>query len=147
MWEHKNDEKHKKRELIHMRYEDLSVSLSFTRARDKNSKNQMEKLNQFVNKGLVDIFDESFTEGFQDGAVHGKAEESVITRCRIIGSLLLKTKMTDEEIVEIIGFGEEGWLKTVGMLRSLYTEYYEENNAMEKSPASIGKPGRGYSQL
>lgn len=100
---------------------DIFNALYFKHLDDENLEKQVKKFDK-LNKEIIKISQDSFRNGFNEGENNGRDSERLNVRAKIIGKLFVNTDMTDEEIYEIIGFGEESWKEHIKYLRKQYEE-------------------------
>lgn len=96
-------------------------AIYFKQLKGEYLQKQVKKIDK-VNQEIIKILEESFRNGFDEGENNGRTSERLSVRGKIVGKLLIHTDMTDEEIYEIIGFGEENWKEHIKYLRKQYEE-------------------------
>lgn len=100
---------------------DVFNALYFKQLNDENLQKQVKKVNK-VNQEIIKILQESFKSGFEAGENNGRTSERLSVRGKVVGNLLINTNMSDNEIYEIVGFGEESWKEHIKYLRKQYEE-------------------------
>lgn len=96
-------------------------AMYFKHLKDENLEKQVKKIDK-VNQEIIKIIQDSFRNGFNEGENSGRTSERLNVRGKIVGNLLINTDMTDEEIYNIVGFGEENWKEHIKYLRKQYEE-------------------------
>lgn len=89
------------------------------------NKANLEKLTKNIdkiNEDIINILQTSFRNGFNEGENSGRVSERLNVRGKIVGNLFINTDMTDEDIYNIVGFGEEKWMEHIKYLRKQYEE-------------------------
>lgn len=110
-----------KENTIFMDSSDILNALYLKHLKDENLQKQVEKIDK-LNREIIEILQDSFRNGFDEGENSGRDSERINVRGKIVGKLFINTDMTDEEIYKIIGFGEENWKEHIKYLRKQYEE-------------------------
>lgn len=100
---------------------DMFTALQLRNLREENlikHKDNILKIQADIKDGL----DDSFRHGFLEGYHIGKTDERFDVKGRIITNLIKDTRMTDEEIFEVVGLGEDKWIDYIKDLRGKYEE-------------------------
>ncbi|OOM09417.1 hypothetical protein [Clostridium saccharobutylicum] len=100
---------------------DIFNAMYFKHLKDENLEKQIKKIDK-LNQEIIKIIQNSFRNGFDEGENSGRASERVSIRGKIVGNLFINTDMTDKEIYDIVGFGEENWKENIKYLRKQYEE-------------------------
>ena len=100
---------------------DIFNALYLKHLNDENLEKQVKKIDK-LNREIIKILQDSFRNGFDEGENSGRGSERLNVTGKIVGKLFINTDMTDEEIYEIIGFGEESWKEHIKYLRKQYEE-------------------------
>lgn len=104
-----------------MESSDIFNALYLKQLNDENLQKQVKKIDK-VNQEIIKILQESFRSGFDAGENNGRDAERLNVRGKVVGNLLINTNMSDNEIYEIVGFGEESWKEHIKYLRKQYEE-------------------------
>lgn len=100
---------------------DIFNALYFKQLNDENLQKQVKKVDK-LNREIIKIMQDSFKNGFDAGENNGRTSERLSVRGKVVGNLFINTTMTDDEIYEIVGFGEESWKEHIKYLRKQYEE-------------------------
>lgn len=79
---------------------------------------------EMVNNNFTDIITRSFKKGYEQGEIYG--QEDITLKAKICSKCFSKTNLTNEEIYNIIGFGEEKWKGYILEFRSKFEEGLKE---------------------
>ena len=105
-----------------MNESDISNIFYYKRLNNKNLENQLKKFAILLNNDFKEIIESSFKAGFDEGEKMASDNESLTIRGKIIGKLFSTTNLTDEDIYEIVGFGEDKWREYIKYFRGKYEE-------------------------
>lgn len=102
-----------------MESSDMFNALHFKHLNDENLQKQVKKVDK-LNREIIKIMQDSFKNGFDAGENNSRTSERLSVRGKVVGNLFINTTMTDDEIYEIVGFGEESWKEHIKYLRKQY---------------------------
>ena len=95
---------------------------NYNKENSDNLQNQISKVMEIVNDNFTDIITSSFKKGYKEGEMYGRSDESQIVKAKICSKLFSNTNLTNEEIYNILGFGEEKWKGYISEFRRKYEE-------------------------
>ena len=104
---------------------DIMSAFFYKKLKNENLDRHWDKLSQ-INRDIMDMVEDSFKSGFEEGEKTSRSDESIFVRGKIIGKLFKNTDMTDDEIYEIVGLGEEKWRDYIKYFREQYDKGKEE---------------------
>lgn len=115
-----------------MDFLDIFNALNYKNLNNENLQLQMEKLLELVNINFKEIIESSFKKGYEEGEKCGRSNENLIIRGKITGNLFSNSDLTNEEIFNIVGFGEEKWEKDIPYFREQY-ENAKKNSMLDST--------------
>jgi hypothetical protein len=98
---------------------DIIGAFFYKKLNNENLDKHGDKLSK-INQDFRDMIEDSFKSGFEEGEKSGRSDESIFVRGKIIGKLFRNTDLTDDEIYEIVGLGEEKWRDYIMYFREQY---------------------------
>ncbi|NNU78144.1 hypothetical protein [Clostridium estertheticum] len=95
---------------------------NYNKENSENLQNQISKVMEIVNNNFTEIITSSFKEGYKFGESYARKDENITLKAKICSKFFSKSKLTNEEIYNIIGFGEEKWKSYISEFRSKFEE-------------------------
>mgnify|MGYP001585364867 CR=1 FL=1 len=95
---------------------------TYNKENSDNLQNQISKIMEMVNNNFTDIITSSFKKGYEQGEIYGRENENITLKTKICSKFFSKTNLSNEEIYNILGFGEEKWKGYILEFRSKFEE-------------------------